>query len=60
MLRRAILIALLLIGCAVRQVHATSATGGTVTDYTEGGTNWQAHIFTSGTNTVHGYRSGSI
>lgn len=43
----------LLLGLGLGNALAVSATGGTVTNYTLGGTNWTAHIFTnSGTFTV--------
>jgi hypothetical protein len=38
-------LAVLLLGAFVWRAHASSATGGTVTNYTVGGTNYQAHIF---------------
>jgi hypothetical protein len=50
-MKKILIIFLLMLAC--QQAHADSATGGTVTNYTDaGGTNWYAHIFTnSGTFT---------
>ena len=56
----AILLALALCGLTAQQASATSATGGTVTNYTLGGTNWTAHIFTSGTNTLTVTEAGTV
>jgi hypothetical protein len=52
MMRRVcIAIALALCCLSEQQARAVSATGGTVTNYSLGGTNWTAHIFTTGNNT---------
>jgi hypothetical protein len=54
MMRRAIISLCLALAClTTRESSAVSATGGTVTNYTENGTNFTAHIFTClGTNTA--------
>ena len=41
------LLFLLLIPFFVNNAYAVSATGGTITNYTQGTTNWTAHIFTN-------------